>query len=577
MKNIRWIWGYYKKYKFSFWLGCSMLLTYSCFGVLMTWIQKRIIDDVFMEGHYELLVRYLIIFVLSYVLFNLLYLYGFKFLQSCNYRIHGAIVSDVMKRLYKLPAKNIHNERTAKYVNYVTGDVAEIIRFLNHQLPEGLSNFMSVIAISIVIGITSPAILLLVIILAAFYLVLGKYIGKRINTSTHETKKHKSELLVHMEEAISSTREVIAFHRGEWEMRKMDGAFQNYYSSLLNDWKVLNKKLILSEPVHRFAALGVLGYGGYQVIQGDLSIGAFFIAFQLAGQLMGSIHGLFNFVVDDQKNFSVHVERLNEAVLLTRFEDGQAQIKGPVTSIKFQDVHFRYSDDAPLVLNGLSLQMETGQKLAFVGSSGGGKSTITQLLLRYYSLSQGELLINGVQINQLAFDSWMERCAVVFQEPYLFPDTIRNNILLGRNISDDMLYETCKVVKIDGLIKSLQDGYETQLGERGINLSGGERQRIALARALVGNPEILILDEATSALDTALEKEIQQKIDEIRSRQTTVIIAHRLSTVQNADTIFVIDRGKVAAQGRHSELLERSERYRELVYAQRENMELQNI
>ncbi|WP_238403008.1 ABC transporter ATP-binding protein [Paenibacillus mesophilus] len=205
--------------------------------------------------------------------------------------------------------------------------------------------------------------------------------------------------------------------------------------------------------------------------------------------------------------------------------------------------------------------------MAFVGASGSGKSTIAQLLVRLYEPTGGRLLVNGFPIEQLDREQWAGRTNIVFQEPYLFPDTIRNNLTFGRSVSDQKLMDMCRDMQMHDVFASLPQGYDTPVGERGVTLSGGQRQRLAIIRSLLADPDILILDEATSSLDAETERKVQRYMDEARRGKTTIVIAHRLSIVENADIIYVLDQGTLAEQGTYEELADNGPVFRRLIKA----------
>lgn len=375
-----------------------------------------------------------------------------------------------------------------------------------------------------------------------------------------------------MVEGISSTREVIAFNRRNWEVERLDRSFTNYFRSVIHEGKLLNFQLVVSDPLKWIVNLTVLGYGGYSVILGVLSPGAFVVIYQLAGRLFESIQKMFSFLVGISGSMS-SLERFRDAI-----QDFEEQSKEPlvgidtISSLRFENVSFNYDEGTDEVLKKVTFDLPIGKKIAFVGASGCGKSTIAQLFIRYLIPSHGKILVNGHPLELLNKKDWANKVSVVFQEPVLFPDTILNNIKLDRSASAYEVNIACRIAHLDRTIGQLPDGYDTVLGERGITFSGGQRQRIAIARALLSQAEILLMDEATSALDTVTERILMDNIDKYRAGKTTIIIAHRLSTIQNADKIFLLENGRIAEQGSHDQLMSYHSKYKQLVLAQEQQV-----
>jgi subfamily B ATP-binding cassette protein MsbA len=238
--------------------------------------------------------------------------------------------------------------------------------------------------------------------------------------------------------------------------------------------------------------------------------------------------------------------------------------------IEFQHVQFSYDKESAPVIKDFSLEIKPGEKVALVGSSGSGKSTLSNLLLRFYDVTGGAILVDGYDVRRFGFDAYRSHVGVVLQEPFLFSGTVRDNIAYAKeNATMEEIEHAAKMANISEFIRSLPDGYDTVIGENGASLSGGQKQRLAIARAVLKNPSILILDEATSALDTVSEHVVQEALDRLMEGKTTLIIAHRLSTIRNADKIIVLDHGNVVQSGSHDELMAVSGAYRELYQTQK--------
>ncbi|WP_242954415.1 ABC transporter ATP-binding protein [Clostridium oryzae] len=298
------------------------------------------------------------------------------------------------------------------------------------------------------------------------------------------------------------------------------------------------------------------------MIANNISLGEFVVSFTFVDQLVTEIGQLFEQALTG-KRLEASVECIQSVMGKESAKFGSADFSGDIESIQFKDVRFSYSPESDPVLNNLSMDFPIGKKIAIVGSSGSGKSTIAQLLLRMYSPEKGEISINGTPVNCYG-KQYSDKVSVVFQQPHFIPTTIKENLTFDKEYDQLDIENACKEMLCHDFIMGFPSQYETQVGERGAALSGGQKQRLALSRAILKNTEVLILDEATSALDTETEFRVQKNIDKLRKGKTTIIIAHRLSTIQNADIIYVLDKGNVVAQGTHERLMDECPVYKEL-------------
>lgn len=566
MANWKWLWQYVSPMKWSFLLAVLLCALDMLFLLGITGVQKWLIDEVILSEHYDRLTLYLLLFAAFIVGYNAVHLFSFMLNRANEYALQKKLTVRLMTYLYQMKAGKYYGERIGSIAQRFSGDIGSTSNFATHFVPGGMTSVVKVIVLGAFICWAHPAMLLLVCLFSLVFVAMGKYFGPRQKAVNKEVQSAKADVLVQIEEGVSSTREVIAFHRYDWELAKYARSFKEYLDKVMREGKLQNKQLAWSEPFRWGIQLIVLGYGAYLAIAGAVSVGMFVVLYQFSSQLLSGIHQAYGFFM----NFSsraASIERLSEFMADSE-EQGGVELREPVRGIQFRDVSFRYSDGSGNVLDGLTLRIPIGQKVAFVGSSGGGKSTVAQLLERFFEPNEGVIEVNNMTLRDISLSSWRSRVNLVPQDPYLFPDTIRNNLLMGRSgITEEEMVAACKAADIHPYIENLPDGYDTPLGERGITLSGGQRQRLAIARSLLSGAEVLILDEATSALDMETERRVQQNLDALRAGKTTIIIAHRLSTVENADLIYVMDKGRIVEQGTHEELMASGALYRSLVLA----------
>lgn len=568
MKHIRWYWKFIKKSKWAFLCACIIMILEIIASMSKIGLQKWLVDSVFTKGNYELLPMLLVLITIAYLLGAVTPYWSEWVLHKIGYAVRVTVGEVLMEALYRMPISQFQNERITRYVDYFTNDV-ELIGENVYRMPLTLQDLLKLLVLVVIMAYLSPSVLLIVTVMIILYFIIGKSYKDRVKSKYKEVKESRTNLLVHIEEGISSTREVIAYDRMAWEEKIYHGLFKKYYTKILEEVRIINEQLFLTAPLRWGTNLVVLIYGGYLVLHHQMTLGTYLVLYQYASNLATSLQAVYDFHVR-WTSFEVSIERVRSVIDSAEADTGKISLNG-VEDIVFDNVSFQYSESSTKVLDELSMSIPIGKKVAIVGASGSGKSTIARLLLRFYEPSHGTIRINGSDLKEIKENDYDSCYNIAFQEPYFFPDTIRNNILFGRNgISDERMMETCQVAQIHEDIMKLEFGYDTIIGERGISLSGGQKQRLSLARALVADPEILILDEATSALDLETERQIQKNMDKLRQGKTTIIIAHRLSTVQNADKIYVFEKGRVTEAGTHSELMQNGSLYVNLVHAQTE-------
>ncbi len=573
--NLQWLTTYIRPNKGLLVMATILMVAESYASLATIGLQQRLIDDVLIANNYNQLYDVLVLMILAFIAYSFLFTFGPHTIHKTKAALTEHIVHDFMRYMYKIPTASLQKERTGSYVHYVVNDIDKVGGMVANDIPRGLQQLASALVLFGIVGFNSPIILLFSLFSCGVYVWLGRYFSQKLKIGAKQVQETRSDLIVHIEEGISSTREVIAYHRMQWERRIYEKFFKKYFDAVMKEGRLVNLQLISSEPIRWGITVFILGYGGYLVLQGQMSIGVFVILYQFSNQLVSTFQNLFNMAMEFSSKMA-SLDRVRSVMDGPKWENGTKKISEKIETLQLNNIHFRYDKESNDILRNLSMDIPIGNKVAIVGASGGGKSTIAQLLIRFYDPPKGEIRVNGHFLSDINRKDWSSRVAIVFQEPYLYPDTVQNNILMGKgNVSEDELFRVCQIAAIHDYILSLPDGYQTVIGERGITLSGGQRQRIAIARALIRDPEILILDEATSALDLITEKEIQDNIDQYRRGQSTIIIAHRLSTIKNADCIFVLDHGQLVEQGTHTELLEKGKVYKGLVQSEeQENIEV---
>jgi len=393
-----------------------------------------------------------------------------------------------------------------------------------------------------------------------------KIFGRKIKKSSNVIQQRLAEITALLQESFSATRVVKSFVREDYEIDRFVRSNQRNFEAVM---KNVQQTSMLTPTVEFLAAIAVtliVWFGGYEVVNGEITAGAFVAFLTYAVNLANPVKRLSRIYGNLQKAMAA-VDRVFTVVDLEESITDRpgAQPLPPVKGhVRFDHVTFSYKEGRP-ALDGITLEAQPGEMIAFVGPSGAGKSTIANLIPRFYEADSGVITVDGHDIRDVTLASLRGQIGLVPQETMLFSTTIRENIRYGRlDATDAEIEEAACAANAHNFIMELERGYDTEIGERGVSISGGQRQRIAIARAILKDPRILILDEATSALDTESEKIVQAALDNLMVGRTSFVIAHRLSTVFNADRIYVIDGGRIVEQGTHEELLAKGGLYQHL-------------
>ncbi|MDD4076617.1 MAG: ABC transporter ATP-binding protein [Bacilli bacterium] len=530
--------------------------------VLRTYIPNNQIHLVYIFG-LTLLLIYMVRFLLSYVIGYWGHVMGV--------RIETDMRSDLFQKLQTMDYQFFDNKQTGELMTNLTSHIHDVAE-MSHHAPEDL--FISTIMLigSFFILLRIHHILTLVIFVFLLFLITFSISRrKKMMTSFRTSRGVQGELNAEIESSLSGIRLTKAYTNEPYEYQKFEKVNYAYRQARSNIFKQIGLFSSGNAFFISLTNLALLIFGGYYVYKNQIDYIDLTTYFLYVNFLISPIQRLINSMEQLQQGFS-GIEKFYQ---LMQVQPGIVTSPNPVfkTSIKgdieFRDVEFRYNqDDNEYILNNFNLTIPAGTRVALVGETGVGKTTISKLVPRFYDVESGEILIDGVNVKDYDLYNLRQAIGTVQQDVFIFWGTIKDNILFGRpDATFDEVVAAAKKAQIHDFILSLDDGYDTMTGERGVKLSGGQQQRISIARLFLKNPQILILDEATSSLDNITENMIQESFEELSKGKTTIMIAHRLSTIQNADEIIVISRNGIEERGTHRELISKGGYYNSLYNA----------
>lgn len=546
------------------------LSTHSILNYLNYYISKVILStgpNHLHEGQIKALIFICIIILISFLLRNLGRFFAVFFMSSVRTGAIQGIRDEIYSKLLVLPLAFYSKNKKGDLISRITTDVQEVEFSIMNYLEMFFRDPLTIIAyMAFMISMSFRLTLFVLLVLPVTGLIIG-WIGKSLKRQSKDVQNRFAMLLAMIEETIGGLRIVKGFNAIPYFDHKFKTDNHEYRRRLTNVYRRRDSASPISEFLSSVVIVIVLWFGGQMVLAKNPKIKAadfitYIVVFSQiippAKEITQSYYSVQKGIASAERIFEVldaHevIKEKHDALAIRKFDH----------EILFDHVHFKYESD--WVLKDINLRVPKGKIIAIVGESGGGKSTIVDLLPRFYDVSKGQILLDNHDIRDYKIDDLRGLMGIVSQESVLFNDTVFNNIAFGlTEVSEEAVIEAAKIANAHDFIQNMEEGYQTNIGDRGVKLSGGQRQRISIARAVLANPDILILDEATSSLDTEAERLVQDALSKIMTNRTTLVIAHRLSTIQHADEIVVVQKGKIVERGTHKELMDKKGLYKRL-------------
>ena len=544
-------------------------------NLYIPWIIKDMIDEVLADNNGTML-NWIAASIIAIFVVRGLFWYGQNYLMSY---VGQSVIIDiraaVFKKLQRLSVSFYDKNKTGTIMSYVTNDVNALQSAMVENTIEMITEGFILIGSVVAMIYLDWRLTLFTVCTFPVVLWFMEFFGKKIRKTGGRIQECTADITSVLQESVASARVIKSFVREDYEVDRFDVENRANFRANMKNAQLM---ATLTPVVELVAAIGVtmiIWYGGNNVINGTITAGSLVAFLTYAVNISNPIKRLTRVIGNIQKALAAAqrvfmIIDMPEEIAESRDAKQLPEVSGKV---EFQNVSFAY-DDKGNVITDLSFSVKPGEVIAIVGPSGAGKSTIANLLPRFYDVNKGDIKIDGHSVREVTLDSLREQVGIVPQETMLFNGSVYNNILYGRlDATKEEIEAAAKAANAHDFIMQLTDGYETKLGDRGVNLSGGQRQRIAIARAILKNPRILILDEATSALDTESERVVQEALDRLMVGRTSFVIAHRLSTVKNADKILVLEKGNLVESGTHDELLALDGLYAHLYKIQYRNKE----
>lgn len=555
---------------FTFDMLASLMV--SLIGIFYPMITRNMLNVYIPEQNYQMILIFGCVLLALYFIKMLLNFFIQYQGHMIGVKMQARMRSDMFRHLQTLPYKFYDNHETGKIMSRMTNDLNDISELAHHGPENILISSISIIAAFVYLMTINVYLTLIIFACVPVLLIISFTMRKKMRSAFMESRKAVAEINAALESSVSGIRVTKAFTNVDTEIDKFEvgnGAFVKARKKAFKAMGVFHSSTTFVTEIFNVV---VLIAGGLFLYAGKIGLGDYTAFIVSINVFLAPVRQLIQFM-EQYQNGVTGFKRFVEIMDAKSEEDKEnaEELNKAQGDIRFENVTYGYGEEKD-VLHDFSLDIKKGEIFALVGPSGGGKTTVCHLIPRFYQIEQGNIYIDGKEIRDLTAESIRKNIGIVQQDVYLFNASIRDNILYGRpDATEEEIIEAAKRANIHEYVCTLEKGYDTVIGERGVKLSGGQKQRLSIARVFLKNPPILILDEATSALDNTTEILIQQSLDELCKGRTTIVVAHRLSTVKNADKIAVVSDGRIIEQGKHEELLEKNGKYAELYKLQFKN------
>ena len=573
MTPLKWFSGFLKKYRLAIVIGLVLMTVIVACAIVNPYISGMIVDDVIQGGAYDLLPK-LIGIMLAVTAVRAILRYATQMMfETCSqgvlYRMRDAVYRKLLQEDFAFYNRN----RTGDLMSRQTGDMDAIRHFVAFVIYTVYENILMFIFALVMIFMVNVKLALCMMAVLPFCLFTTYLQSKHVKPRFHECRQSFSSLNAFVQENISGNRVVKAFAKEEYEKEKFEKENDKYREAELGAASIWCRFVPIFELLSNLLMVVLILYGGYQAICGEMTLGNLVTVNGYLRMLSNPLR-FAGWWVNDVQRFITSVEKIYDTY------SKEPDVKKPKKGIKRKEmqgnIEFRnvsYEVEGEDIIHNISFSVEKGQTVGILGSTGAGKSTIMNLLCRFYDVTEGEVLVDGINVKNWDLHDLRDNIGMAMQDVFLFSDTIEGNIAYGK---PDCTFEEVKEAAVMSdanlFIKAMPDGYQTIVGERGVGLSGGQKQRISLARALLKKPSILILDDTTSAVDMETESYIQEQLKKLGRKHTVFVIAYRISSIKDADVIFVMDEGRIVERGNHESLLKQNGYYA-TVYKHQNGME----